>query len=273
MKLHKLKEIVEGVNLKALSPLAGHLDLDNGKASVCLSSSSLPDHKSDHSFGSCGFTKSGMASDCDFVKRWLMLKSGVGVSDSCCVAVGAAIDAEPNINPENDMPVILAVGINYGQDNPETCHYATHGVPIIDETKLRAKLTDTFERLHAQACMESGPPARYHLVAANFFPWITNKSWSELGLNSIEESALIHSLTYTGSAGQRDPALVVTLLINELLNAGERFHSVVFHGANNAVPYLGAQTVAFYPELFAHSQVIYCDNLSRGKVVNAVLRP
>lgn len=192
----------------------------------------------------CGITKAyrnagGFVSDC------------LTLSDGRSVAVGAVIDSSTEGRQE-DLPVVLAVGINYGQGN----YYISNTVPIFDKKmNMRPRLNLALDHLTGSECttklQELG--GAFHLVAANFFPWVTTKAWSAFQFNGIEEATLIHC------CGHQSPTDYIQDLIDRIAPV-----TVVFHGANNAVPYLGGCVYREALEPF-DLDTIFCDNLAHGR--------
>ncbi len=187
------------------------------------------------------------------------------------VAVGWVLDDDGKTS-DDDLDVVVAVGINYGQ-GPRYLNQ-NHRVLLCDRTQMRPRLTVAAEAisLNCEGPCPTAPLPRegFHLVAFNFFPWITGQTWSNYNFNAIEEALLLHC------CGWSDPLAHLADLLGKLGNAVTH---LVFHGANNAVPLLGTAFVRQYPELLERRdqsipsvQVILCDNLARPSlpVANAV---
>ncbi|HCN78538.1 MAG TPA: hypothetical protein DIT13_15255 [Verrucomicrobiales bacterium] len=107
--------------------------------------------------------------------------------------------------------------------------------------------------------------ASFHLVAANFFPWITQWTWGDL--NSIEESILLRGSGHPDSVGH------VVGLIQKI-----RPQVVMFHGANNAAPGLGWHVMDRLcgPSWNrADCKFVFSDNLAppNRAISNAVMTP
>ncbi len=157
------------------------------------------------------------------------------------VAVAAVIDEASNQAPLNagDWPVVLVVGINYGQQGSH--NYVASPPDLYDRTNMRAKLQATAAMLAPHGCVNLAADG-YHLVAANFFPWITNAPWMACTPNNITEQLLIRYF------GWPSPLGFVALLIQQLQVACRTCQHglthIVFHGANNAVPSLGGGLVS-----------------------------
>jgi hypothetical protein len=201
------------------------------------------------------------------------------------LAVGAVLDqATANLNPDEDLDVVVAVGINYGQfagsrpsaiPNPK--NWAATGMwrrlllvlQRLDEECLVGQVEERYEGIFSDLDNVNKP---FHLVAVNYFPWLTTSEWGEIGLNSISESLAVRCWGY------EDPAKHIANLIKSIAkqskgtqrNVGE-FPFILFHGASNAVSYLALDTIRCLKDnCFAN--YIFCDNLSRPfPPVNAVV--
>ena len=271
MKIADLIKIVDTFNANTLPGILPPGSLVTPRiASVKIQSVDLPCR---HEF--CGKTKSSgkttsYTSSRSFVTNCLTLSdsesdcAGVVVDNSTndipcleSVCVGAVID---NLTEDSsrDLPVVLAVGINYGQGP----HYLSNRVPICDNTKMRARLGMVLAFLSNNACPAKEVPLKepFHLVAANFFPWITERDWSLFGFNCLEEATLIHC------CGHFSPTDYVRDLMSRI-----QPDTVVFHGDENAVPYLGGcvSRTILAPIGF---EVIFCDNLANGVGISNAIR-
>lgn len=187
--------------------------------------------------------------------------------DGDAVAVGAVLDQE-TADCDDDLPVVLAVGINYGQGK----RYLG-GVRLVDDTQMRPQLNQHLAYLETTAAVSGLPYAckvrkldGYHLIAANLFPWITTKPWVGYGFNSISEAAILNGF------GHDSIDAYLSKLISTVKPA-----AVVFHGANNAVAYQALSMVRnrLVPR---DVEVILCDNIDawsgkgryRAKTRNAI---
>jgi hypothetical protein len=196
------------------------------------------------------------------------------------LAVGAVLD---DASPNFDLDVVVAIGINYAQFNKsapnvslpanwaKTGMWRRLGLSLLHLDKcmgdeIKEQYKDIFSNLD-----EHQKP--FHLVAVNYFPWITQDEWTKIGFNSIAESLVLRCWGHT------HPAEHIAGLIekisekkrgNEGLCVGE-IPFVVFHGANTAVPYLALDTIRLLNrKLFCN--YVFCDNLSRKfQPKNAVL--
>lgn len=179
----------------------------------------------------CGTLRNQHSVTEDEYSKLLILNSANGSIKRGRTAVGCAID-EATEKDKRDLSVIVAVGINYGQQG--TTDYLNSSrlfSGIYDSTEMRPRLNAALEALRKDCSRDDLPKAdEYHLVATNFFPWITARAWGALGLNSIEETLVIKCFGYP------DP---VTVLCDELKTWDDPL--LVFHGAENAVPYLGLE--------------------------------
>lgn len=149
------------------------------------------------------------------------------------------------------LPVVLCVGVNYGQVPTSI------GVGITDHTGMFSNLPGA-AKLIADECSDClcNLPKDFHLVATNFFPWLSIKEWSSLRLNTIQEALLLHCF------GDSDPASRVRNLIFAV-----KPHSVIFHGANNCVPTMALSSIRSIGPV---TNLVLCDNLSRPVTNNAV---
>ncbi|MFA5265978.1 MAG: hypothetical protein WC378_19325 [Opitutaceae bacterium] len=183
------------------------------------------------------------------------------------LAIGAVFDQKTD-NTEDDLDVVVAVGINYGQFFGQSC-VSMITDPAWRDTKMWKRLHHTFTYLDAE-CFEGEIAQRglskFHLVAVNFFPWITRKEWTDkIKLNAIAEAMVLRCY------GFDHPAARIADLV-ELIghsspgspNCAGVVPFVVFHGAGCAVPYLGVETVRILlSPASIHSNYVFCDNLSR----------
>ena len=157
------------------------------------------------------------------------------------VAVAAVIDEASNRVSLNagDWPVVLAVGINYGQQG--THDYVASPPDLYDRTNMRAKLHAAVTALIPHGCVNLTANG-YHLVAANFLPWITTKPWAKCAPNCITEQFLLRYF------GWPSPLGFVALLIQQLQIACRTCQHglthIVFHGVDNAVAAMGTGVVS-----------------------------
>jgi len=226
---------------------------------VVISSGMLPIR---HCF--CGQTGKGYTSSKCFVDKCLTLDDPRNPASKCSVAVGAVIDNQI-VAPETRLPVILAVGINYGQQSKHF-DYVNQNVPLVASTGMRYRLQRIFHRLRKKQCPAKAEALDndFHLVAANFFPWITSEAWSDYDFNSLEQSALIHC------CGHACPEEYIVDLASRI-----PLHTLIFHGANNAVQFFGGSVVrkCFEKQDGAEVDVIFSDNIDdskRKRVWNAI---
>jgi hypothetical protein len=99
-------------------------------------------------------------------------------------------------------------------------------------------------------------PEHFHLVATNFFPWITNLRWSQHNFNSIEEAIFLDCVGYKNPFSHLD-------YLFQALDGSLAY--LIFHGANNAVPYLGidfARRHCTNTTIPAPPKIVFCDNLA-----------
>ena len=174
------------------------------------------------------------------------------------VAVGWVLDLDP-VTKDQDLPVVLAVGINYGQG----ASYLNKRVSWMETTLLRPRLKDAgriVQEAGTDECPQAHLPDAFHLVVGNFFPWITTNAWAEHEFNGIEEALLLHC------HGFHNPHTYLAALLRD---AGAETSHLFFHGTNTPVPILGTHFVGDNSGLLAHpdrlvdTQVVFCDNLAR----------
>ncbi len=213
------------------------------------------------------------------------------------VAIGAIIDSDNDQPPTNhdDLPIVLVAGINYGQQSGHDYVAAPPG--LYDQTGMRPRLENAVGQLVPFECTDL-VGKDYHLVAANFFPWITREPWATGVGNCITEQLLVRYF------GWPSPLGFIALLIQHLQiasrNCKHGLTHIVFHGANNAVPGFGSALVSRANPISATAptiplyknrhplrdpreteigepgpHVIFCDNLAPGPagptVQNSVL--
>lgn len=92
---------------------------------------------------------------------------------------------------ERDLPVVVALGINYTQD-PVPCPRDPAGVPAVEDNlsscrqlmmKARTAHGDCAARWHQTGNASSAHlalPEKFHFVMTNFCLWITTEPWLEL---------------------------------------------------------------------------------------------
>jgi hypothetical protein len=189
-----------------------------------------------------------------------------GIASKGQVAVGFVIDqATKKHGPEEneaDLDVVLAVGINYGQGHA----YLTRGVSLLDHTGMIPRLEQAFRVIRESCAGDLPDRSGYHLVAFNVFPWITTDSWSALDFNSIEEALFIKCFA------KADMVAPITEFVEKTFGSGisqRRLRAIIFHGADNAVPYFGSHWLdsllaLVRDHLDKSCEVVFCDNLAYG---------
>lgn len=256
MTIEELRAKINKINNKYLGELCGAKEsaTDNPEASRVVP---LPGSERECFCGLagaqcfCGKTKGGYGSGAD-LEQVIMLRPSASSPPEAKVAVIAAIDKETENEP-GSLQVVLAIGINYGQMGNH--NYLTTPVPICDKTGMRPKLQAVSQILEDKCvgCFGSKLPKNFHLVVANFFPWITQRRWG--AFNSIEETLLLRC------HGFNDPHALLDDLITQL---DRDLICLVFHGANNAVPILGAEFVSGRSASLRglSPRIVFCDNLA-----------
>jgi hypothetical protein len=272
MTTQKLKGIIDTWNQKWFSDLEKKLDIKpisaiSGELSVGARVYRFFEGKPCH----CGHA-TGLKTFPDQLKH---PESGESL------AVGAVLD---EATPNSDLDVVVAIGINYAQFDasaPKVTLPANWA-----STEMWRRLGLTLLRLDEE-CMVGEIKERYgeifqildkaqkpfHLVAVNYFPWVTQTEWTEIGLNSIAEALVLRCWGHTHPE-ERIAGLIK--MISEKRPGEKGFcvgeiPFVVFHGANSAVPYLALDTIRLLDGKF-FGNFVFCDNLSRkSKPANAVL--
>ena len=170
------------------------------------------------------------------------------IKPSSPVAHVATVD-DASCSKGGDKKIILTVGINYTQFSSSP----SFKWKICDNT-LMGRAVNTVLRFCGFGL--SSTPTNYHLVATNIFPWITVDLWSSLFANAIEEAIFLDCVGY------KYPYAHLNFLIQAF---GNDLEYIIFHGANNAVPYLGADFLRRHssrPISNPPTRVIFCDNLA-----------
>jgi hypothetical protein len=179
------------------------------------------------------------------LERLISLETSADPNVFSRVAVGAVLDIEENdaanestdAEEDRDAPVILVVGINYGQQStaPGRGWDYTQNPPGLNEnTGMRPRVAAVIRLLIEQGNEVQPLGQPYHLVAANFFPWITTEPWNECTRSVLTEELL---LRYFGWPNALD---FVGAIIQELQDRAADLHPdkglthIIFHGAQNA---------------------------------------
>ena len=182
----------------------------------------------------CGRVRKRDTTGLDYARHLLLKLTDPDLRRTGVAWVGSVIDNNASVDLTDDLPVVVAIGINYGQGGKYLRPSFIKGV--LDETEMRPRFANAAAQIGKAEC-KTASLQRYHLVAANFFPWITAVNWLEHGFNAIEEALFIRCFGYS------DPIkplidLIVTA-IDEAQHAKEsRSYWLIFHGAQNAVPYM-----------------------------------
>ena len=152
------------------------------------------------------------------------------------------------------LDVVLCVGINYWQ-------FTSFRRPmLVTNTGMRTNLMSSFKLANQSAANSCRLPDHFHMVAANFFPWITSVRWETIIRNGIGESILMNTCGYD------DPVRVIADLVD-----GIEPKWIVFHGTNNCVPILGMRVLQASKHKNAIS--VLCDNLGQFPGCNSILFP
>ena len=260
----RLRSILAGLNSRIFDELFDGLvhDLNPDHASVSSEEAVLKSLKP-----CCAGRLRRQPANCRDLARHITLARGGQTLSEGQVAVGWVLDQE-TADEDQDLKVVVAVGINYGQ-GPE---YLDQPVPWRDATLMRTRLDKAAGAVQAadsEDCPHMGLLEAFHLVAGNFFPWITTNAWADHGFNGIEEALLLYC------HGFADPHLYLAALLQEI---GAEVTHLFFHGTNTPVPLLGTKFVQRHGDLLApknrpvDTQVIFCDNLARPSlpVANSV---
>jgi hypothetical protein len=153
------------------------------------------------------------------------------------VAVGHVI-ADETQGCTDDLPVVIAVGINYYQfrNRHSVCSLSADCRKWLADPRkpstweesgmysnARSVCNLLDQRYRIDAC-ERG----FHLVITNVFPWITKLGWGELGLSTYCEMILLRKFGFS------DPVDNLRRLLKDL---GRDVKLIIFHGVNSAVPF------------------------------------
>jgi hypothetical protein len=156
-------------------------------------------------------------------------------------AVLSVIDNKINTNGAAELPVVLCVGVNYGQQGGSKNY--SKGQKLCDNTGMRRNLQSALNLAGVKLSMEES-----HLVAANFCPWITLGSWQNVAANCLVSALLLRSFGYD------DPSSEMASLIDLLQPS-----CLVFHGSGNSVPILALE--ALRKCKLKQPKALLCDNL------------
>jgi hypothetical protein len=270
MTAQELKKIIDKWNKDSLKSLEEHLrikakEFDDSGARVY---ESIEDRSC-----YCG----GATGLCRFPDQLKHSVSGESL------AVGAVLD-NATLSQNQDLPVVVAIGINYTQFDSskskvvlpqswaDTQMWRRLGLVLhrLDSDCFRGEIEERFREIWPD--LDKKQPKPFHLVAVNYFPWVTRSEWGAIGLNAIAESIIIYCWGYANPA-ERVAQLIE--LIAKARSGAEKYVGeipfVVFHGANNAVPYFAFETIRLLSGKF-FSNYIFSDNLSRpSQPANAIV--
>jgi hypothetical protein len=266
MTITQLHQILAGLNSVIFHEL-----FDNFTANPSLAwASNTPDGGATlKTAGACyGGKLRGQTSSCQDLARLVTLEQTGKEPLKGRVAVGWVLDDDVETK-DKELPVIVAVGINYGQG----AFYLKNKVGWRDPTQMRGRLKKASEFIRGpgtDSCPFAQLPRPFHLVVGNFFPWITTCAWSDYRFNGIEEALLLHC------CGFRDPHAFLDALFSSQI--GREVTHLFFHGTNTPVPLMGLEFVRRHGALLTSKnrntdvQVVFCDNLARPSlpVANSV---
>jgi hypothetical protein len=165
-------------------------------------------------------------------------------------AVLTVIDSLTKTQESDVFPVVLCVGINYGQQGGRKNYCKGQG--LCDATGMRKNLQSALNLANVTISL-----GQSHLVAANFFPWITLKSWQNVAPNCLVSALLLRSF------GFEDPGSAMASLIDRIGPS-----CLVFHGSGNAVPMLALETIQKCQ--WKTPKILICDNLGYHVQWNSV---
>jgi len=199
-----------------------------------------------------------------FPQRTMPIKDRPGLGKGPIrMRIEACID-EWSKSRADDLPVVLAVGINHGGDNDS--NQKAHINPPFTKLGIRPRLEEAFtlaissiEGYHGNATPESG---KYHLITFYLFPWLTREAFAELGLNPLEEALLIYGYGYS------DPLRPLCVLLDALHsnNGGKTIPWVVFHGDSSIIPLTATRFAEQRKE--DGPDVLICDDLNMLLPIN-----
>ena len=152
------------------------------------------------------------------------------------VAVGHII-AENTLGRADDLPVVIAVGINYYQFRNKSspgslsaeCRTWLTG-PRNPSAPRTWEWSNMYENARevCQFVSKDAYKQGFHLVISNVFPWVSKLGWGELELSSYCEMILLTKF------GFPDPVDNLLQLL-KVLESGVGL--IIFHGVNCAVPF------------------------------------
>lgn len=234
-----LEGIVETHNQNALSILAGARPaMFQGRPKLVRGYVDCASQLPNFSLGSWeGKLSKKLVPKYDLIRATLGLDTKGGIA-----AVFSVVDnfAKLNLDVANKLPVALCVGINYIQKPTYS-----PGLALRSDTEMRKAVAKVLN------CKESS----FHLVAANFFPWVTVGQWAKAtgsGFNSLQELLVVET------CGFDEPVAHIRTLAEQIDPEW-----IIFHGVDNCVPSLGIKV-----RNILRREVIFCDNISRRYVGN-----
>lgn len=239
--LAQLESLVGDHNAGALAMLASARPaLFNGPVCLPPSRADVPSTLPGYSLGSWrGFLSLRSVPKYDLVRSALSPNPNGQIAAVFSVVDNAALLAGET---SSELPVALCVGVNYTQ-------WKSFGgsQPLVDKTYMYPKATQAISKAIG------GSTGQFHLVAANFFPWVTVGIWSHAtDASGKHEINSLHEMLLLETCGFDDPVSHVRSLAEIL-----RPQWLLFHGVDNCVPSLG-NTVR---KLLCR-EAIFCDNIS-----------
>lgn len=167
------------------------------------------------------------------------------------VAVFSVIDGSTQ-NIEKIEKVALCVGINYGQGV-----YYLKDQLLTEPKDLKAMRRN----LSSVLGMVNKPTPNFHLIAANFFPWISQAAWGSIAASVVDEAVALRA------CGYNDPVSVISTLVRQI-----QPEYLIFHGIGNCVPILGLQVLRATGH-GSQATCLFTGNLAYATTANYILMP